>query len=240
MRRFVLPAGSLIAGELDLDDDAATHVRDVLRFGPGDRFLVTDGEGVEAEAELLSVSKKHVRVRLERVQTLAPPSGLSLTLLQGVGKGDKMDAVVRQASELGVRTIVPVLTERAIAKGESRVDRWRAIAEDATRVSGRAHRPKIEHVVALEDVFARPRAPLALCFALDAAESLGAHLDARTTVEAAEVLVGPEGGLSPREVERAVAAGFSSVHLGPFTLRTETAGPAVVAMMLYWAKSIAR
>ena len=191
-----------------------------------------------------------------------------MRLIQGLGKGDKMDQVVRQATELGVWRISPVITERAVARG-ARAERWRTIADDAVRVSGRAFRPTIDPVVALGAVLAgsERRAAVSLCLAGNAPLGLRAFFgqgrrptEARAAAGAAvgtgggagtttgvevggaeedlqtiEVLVGPEGGLSLGELRAAEVAGFTAVHLGPNILRTETAGPAAVAMIMLLA-----
>jgi 16S rRNA (uracil1498-N3)-methyltransferase len=174
------------------------------------------------------------------VRDVPPPPGPALTLLQGVGKGDKLDTVVRQTTELGVRALVPVITERAVARHEQRLDRWSAIAEDALRVSARSWRPRLEPPRALAEVLARPRADLALCLALEGGVPLAALLAARdpAAVGSVEVLVGPEGGLAPAEVAAAREAGFEVAHLGSNTLRTETAGPAVAAILLFWGGAL--
>jgi 16S rRNA (uracil1498-N3)-methyltransferase len=238
-RRIVVPEGSLAIGETEIPEDDAIHLRDVLRLRPGAPLLLSDGAGREAAAEIVEVSRRSVRVNVRRIEQVKERSGTALSLLQCVGKGDKMDQVVRQATELGVREIVPVISERAVARREARIDRLKKVAEDAIRVSSRAYRPRIERVISLEEALARPRAELALTFAIDAETSLGVHLDriiARPS--SAEVLIGPEGGLTPEELARATAAGFAAVNIGPHTLRTETAGPAVAAMILFWARAI--
>jgi 16S rRNA (uracil1498-N3)-methyltransferase len=278
-RRVVVPEGSLAVGEVELREDEALYVRDVLRLERGVELLLIDGAGRIATAEIIDITRRAVRVNVRRIETVKEEGGLGIALIQCVAKGEKMDGVVRQATELGVRVIQPAVSERSVARREARLDRWRKIAEDAMRVSGRSFRPQIASVARLDDILARPRAPIALCFSIDAKTSLGAHLQSialpdlgsrsgeavppmdasqsrpdlgsrsgeavppmdasQSRPERAEILIGPEGGLSPEEIQRAVASGFSAVSLGPSTLRTETAGPAVVAILLYWSHTIA-
>ncbi len=236
MRRLVLPAGSLGAGPgpglgLTLPEELARYVQKVLRLELGAELAVGDGAGLRAVGRIVRSDRRGVELALGPVEAAEPPRPPHVVLVQAIGKGDKLDAVVRQATELGVDRIVPVLTERAVARHEARVERWRAIAEDAVRVSGRSRRPAIEPVVALEDLLARPRAPAAVVLApdaglrlRDAALSLGGEV---------EVLIGPEGGLAPEELTEAGQAGFTPVGLGPEVLRTETAGPAAVALLRF-------
>jgi 16S rRNA (uracil1498-N3)-methyltransferase len=235
----IVPEGSLAVGELDLREDEALYVRDVLRLDRGVDLRLVDGAGHEATVEIIEVTRRAVRVNVRRIETVKEEPGLQLTLIQCVSKGEKMDLVIRQATELGVRAIRPAVSERSVARREARLDRWRKSAEDANRVSGRSFRPQIGALAKLEDVLTAPRAPLALCLALEAEQSLGSHLSQCEIPDRAELLIGPEGGLSEGEVQNAIRAGFTAVHIGRNTLRTETAGPAVIAMLLYWARAIA-
>lgn len=241
MRRLIVPRGSIADGVHVLDEDSASYVRDVLRSKRDDRLLLSDGDGVEATAAIEVIERRQVTLRIEDKKTISRTAHFHLSLLQCVGKGDKMDAVVRQATELGVSRISPLISARSVGEKRSRTDRWRTIAEDAVRVSGRAYRPQIDEVGELEAIWGAPRAGLALVLALNTPHSLGALL---STVEkppaTVEIIIGPEGGLTDEETEKARDSGFSLVHLGPHTLRTETAGPAVVAMLMYWAGAIAR
>lgn len=243
-RRIIVPEGSVVVGTFDLPGDVARHVRDVLRLGAGESVVLSDGAGLEAEAVLVRASKGSttVLVAAGAIARTQPSRGPAITLFQGVGKGEKMDAIVRQATELGVARIVPVITERSIARQESRPSRWRAIAEDAVRVSGRPFRPSIESVVSIASIFSRERSEVALCLMLGAARSLREVLgpfadgdrdfsDARSV----DLLIGPEGGFSEGETRQIESAGFVPVHLGTYTLRMESAGPAAIALVSFLA-----
>jgi 16S rRNA (uracil1498-N3)-methyltransferase len=157
-----------------------------------------------------------------------------LTLIQGVPRGGKMDAVVRMGTEIGLVSIVPALTERTVGEpGEHRVDRWRRIAQEAARQSGRADLPEIPP--------ARPLGPILTDLApVDlfvvpwerASQSIAGVVAGRRFWTAA-ILIGPEGGLTANEVETAAAVGALPVSLGPLILRTETAGVVAASMLLY-------
>lgn len=231
-KRLVVPAGFLRPGEFSLPDDLARYVVSVLRLGPQTKVVLADGAGQEADGVISVASKREVVVSVAAMRTVER-TGPKVTLLQGLAKGDKMDRVVRQVTELGVSRVVPVITERAVNRLEGREARWHTIAEDAVRVSGRPFRPELVAVTSYEDALLIP-ADLALVLALDGAAALGPWLRARApslVPERVTVLIGPEGGLTPNEVTQAIDAGFVSVHLGSYTLRTETAGPAVVAIL---------
>lgn len=235
---MVVAAGRLATGALRLEGADAHYAKDVLRLKPGAEVWLYDGAGVRAAARVQASGRRDVELLVLELEVLPPPPPPAITLLQALGKGEKMDAVVRQATELGVARIVPVHTERSVPRGEGRVERWRTIADDAVRVSGRAHRPVIDEVRPLDEVLGAPRAERALVLALEQGEDLVRALGRSEPIpRTLEVLIGPEGGLEPNEVEAAVSAGFLRAHLGPYTLRTETAGPALVAMIHFWARS---
>ena len=222
-RRLVLPEGLLLDGKHELTEDQSHYLRRVLRLKVDDELLLSDGAGQKAKGRVLSNSS----ILIFEVEAASPPLGPALTLIQGVGKGDKMDAVVRQATELGVRRIQPVLCERSVAHQQNRVERWRTIAEDALRVSGRTRRPVIDPVIELDQLWEQPRSAQSFCLALNTDRLLTA------TVESADILIGPEGGLSTQEIAASEKNGFTPVHLGAHTLRTETAGPAAIAILMY-------
>jgi len=222
-RRLVLPEGFLKEGDCSLPEELDHYVRRVLRLRPQDKLRLSDGAGQQADGIILLDGT----IRIQNICLAEAPIGPSLTLIQGMGKGDKMDAVIRQATELGVRRIQPVLCERSVAQQQNRLPRWHMIAEDALRVSGRSCRPIIEPVIALAELWARNRADQSYCLALTASECLPSK------VTSAEILIGPEGGLSAAEIEKAQSSGFSLVHMGGYTMRTETAGPAALSILMY-------
>lgn len=230
MRRLVLPAGTLVPGRLPLSAEAERHVR-VLRMDDGAVMELVDGAGVRAQGELRR-SGRGLTVEVSALEVVKRPSRRRLTLLQGIGKGDKLDGIVRQATELGVDRIQPVFTARAVAERSNRVERWRTIAEDAVRVSGRLFRPDVREPRPLLDCLRERGSAVGFVFVPSAGDALSTAF-ARVSEPDPELwaIVGPEGGLSAEEVEACVRDGFVAVHLGPLVLRTETAGPAVVALL---------
>ena len=236
-RRLVVPEGTLAPGAQPLSSELAHYVRSVLRLGAGEAMRLTDGAGRVADARILRVASETVEVEVGSVSTASRPRP-RVTLIQAVAKGHKMDTVVRQAGELGVERLVPVTTARTVARAQGRTSRWSGIADDATRVSGRAHRMTVEPVQPLAAVLERPRAALALVLTGHAPESLREQLGPGTGLDTAEILIGPEGGLDPDELERAKVAGFLAANLGAYNLRTETAGAAVTAILMFHADQV--
>jgi len=236
MRRFTLPPERVVDGRVTFDAGESRHLARVLRLRPGDTVVATDGAGRDYTVRLDTVGEAATGTVLA-AERGTPESPLAITLVQGVPKGDKMEAIVRAATELGVARVRPALCERTIVRLEpgrwrDRARRWQRVAREAAKQCGRAVIPEVEAPRTLvEWLAAKDPVDLALCFweggGVPLAQALG---DARAP-RSALLVVGPEGGLSPAEVEAARAHAFAITSLGPRILRTETAGPAVVALL---------
>ena len=238
-------AGRVFVGEdvdrsavtVRLPDEAAHHVGRAIRARLGDTLTVFDGAGHEADAVIVSMTRDAVDVRIDDAgwRDGVGADASDVTWLQGVPKGDKLETIVKQATELGVAAIRPVFTERAIPRpggATTRIERLRTIAISACEQSHRAAVSVIQPAASLEQALRDldPRIALRLV-----AWEEGGEPFVRTVSLAAPgpcaVLVGPEGGLSAREVELALAHGFVAVSLGPRILRTETVAPALLAAL---------
>ena len=197
-----------------------------------------DGRGGEYRARLIEARKGDVRIELVEPFPETAESPLPIVLALGVSRGDRMDFAVQKSVELGVARIVPLWTVRGVVrleprKAEERLARWRRIAEGACEQCGRSTVPAFEPPRALEEwLDRRPRDGTALRLAGDRGRAF-ARLPAPE--RPLTLLVGPEGGLDPREAERADRSGFAAARLGPRVLRTETAAiAAVAAAQLLW------
>lgn len=228
-----VPVDAVEPGLRALGADAAAYVARVHRLGPGDRLVVFDPErGLEADAEIAEAGKRAVTVRVGAARPAAHRARRAVTLIQGIAKGDKMDAIVRDATELGATRIVPALCARSVARPDAtRAARWRRVAVEAARQCGRGDAPVIDAPVGFVEAVAEAREGARLCLDPRAALALGAAL--APLGEGAVVLaVGPEGGLTDEEIEAASRAGFTGVTLGPLVLRTETVCAAALGALL--------
>lgn len=231
MPRLHVPGDGLAGDELTLEGDAHRYLTRVLRLRAGDSVVLFDGAGTERTATLRDVGARQARLALGP-RRAAGGGGARVTLIQGIAKGDRMDWLVEKATELGVYRIAPALTERTVARpeaGAGRVRRWRTIAAEAARQSGRADVPTIDEPAAFADHLAGLGAegaptPRFVLWEETREPSLRAALAALTSPPTAlTLLVGPEGGLSRAEVTSAEAGGFVAVSLGSRILRVETA-----------------
>jgi 16S rRNA (uracil1498-N3)-methyltransferase len=235
MRRFTLPPERVVDGRVTFDADESRHITRVLRLRPGDTVVATDGTGADYTVRLERVGEAASGTVLATAAG-ARESPLALTLVQGIPKGDRMETIVRAATELGVARVQPALCERTVVRLEpgrwrERARRWQRVAREAAKQCGRAVIPEIEAPRPLGDCLAAARSDLALCPWEGGGAPLGDVLAAAGAPRSALIVVGPEGGLSADEVEAARAGGLTIVSLGPRILRTETAGPAILAIL---------
>jgi len=231
VRHFVdLPLAEGMA--LDLPEAAVAHLVRVLRLGAGDRVRLFNGDGHDYEAELESTGKREARARVLSRVLVASESPLAITLAQGIARGEKMDLILQKATELGVTRIAPVVTERTevrldAERADKRAAHWRGVLASACEQSGRARLPELLPPQSLGNFLAKEGSARRLVLDPGAGSSL-AQLQLAPG-ESLCLLVGPEGGLSERDLAAARAAGFSGLQLGPRILRTETAALAAIA-----------
>ncbi len=239
MHRFQVRPEDIAGNILTLRGQEARHLSKVLRLGQGEEVLAFDNSGLEYRARVEQVNQDEVVCAILAQYETGREPGLDVFLLQGLPKLDKMELIIQKTTELGVRSIIPVRTARAVMqlegkKAQDRVERWRKIAAEAAKQCGRPKVPGIGQVVDLEEgLRALPQGTMVLA-AFEAEETLGLAeaLDAWPGVPIA-LVIGPEGGFDPREIACLKAQGARSVSLGPRILRTETAGMAALTMILY-------
>lgn len=236
MKTRLFVSGPLINGtEIELDGDRARYLGRVLRARVGESVNVFNGEGAEWTASVLQIGKNAISLRLDDNHEVGTESPLKIHLVQGISRGERMDFVVQKAAELGVKRIIPVLTEYSVVKlgrsrAEKRQDHWQKIATGACEQSGRVRLPLVDKPLPLKDWLGdKPQqVDTELILSPGTPTALPSIAAPGTRVC---VLIGPEGGFSDIEYEDARIAGFKAVSLGPRVLRTETAAIATLAVM---------
>jgi 16S rRNA (uracil1498-N3)-methyltransferase len=217
-------------------DEETRHLTRVLRLGVGDTVQALDGAGTMLTVRIERVSRHGAEGSVLARIAHRTESALGLTLAQGIAKGDKMDRIIRMATELGATAVVPLVTARTVVRGEhgvtgGRVERWRRIAREASKQSGRAAVPDIARSWLLDDWLAsRDPQGLLVCLWEGARAPLVPQLPP-PPIAAATLVVGPEGGLEETEALALGLAGAVIGHLGSRILRTETAGPVALALL---------
>ena len=208
-----------------MPEGEARHVLKVLRGRGGDVFEIADAERRLFLAELCEGGEARV---LEVLQT-KEDGEIELTLYQAVPKGGRMDLLVEKATEVGATKIVPLVTDRGIVRPrDGKVERWRRVAEAAARQSLRVGVPEVAEPVDLPGAIREAGEKGVLLHNAPELESLES-----VVCSPAALFIGPEGGWSEEELRLAEEAGFAPAQLGPYRLRSETAG--MVAVARAWA-----
>jgi 16S rRNA (uracil1498-N3)-methyltransferase len=239
-RRFTIAPAQRDGDRVTFDREESHHIARVLRLAAGATIVAVDGRGEALTVRLDQVGST-VTGLVIAVSAHDTTSPLSITLVQGLPKGDKFETVIRGVTELGAARIAPALTARTVvrldpARSATRVERWARVAREATKQCGRSHVPVVEPPRPLEAWLTEPAADdtLRLCRWEEESAPLVRVLSERATPpRAARIVIGPEGGLTAEEVGLARREGWRVVGFGPRLLRTETAGPAVLAVLQF-------
>ncbi len=253
MPRIYFPALSVTDNRIVLDSEKAHYLSTVLRCREGDELTIFDGKGNCFTTVIARADKREVIADVLRHFPCDFESPVHIILVQGLLKGEKMDWVIQKTTELGVREIVPVITERSQVRETRKAARWRKIAEEASRQSGRSVVPEVHEPLELKEYLRR--------------SELGRHGDAETrrhgeikgcifwedggtsfneavkkisvspshpfSESPFHLLIGPEGGFTHEEVALAQEKGFQVVSLGKRILRAETAALAAVTLVQF-------
>ena len=244
MRRIFVNKNDFVEGGLQITNkNVISYLSVVLRMDVGDELLVSDGVARTCETKITEISKSLIELNIQNECPFEEGYGTQITLYQGMPKGSKMDEIVRKSTELGVCRIVPTLTERSVPEIKrdafsSKVSRWRRIAEEAARQSHRMSIPEVSEVISFADAVKELSSldydvTLAL-YELEEKQTLKVALqENKIQSPKIAVFIGPEGGFEQEEISQLVSAGAAVVTVGETILRTETAGPAAIAMILY-------
>lgn len=209
-----------------LTGDEARHLSQVLRMKPGDRAVVFDGKGCRAAAEVVTVARDRVSLKLGEVLPSRAPLP-AITLAQAIPKGKNMDLIVQKSVELGVAAIQPLVTRYTVVQpGEGKAEKWRRTALEACKQCGQDTLPEIAEPQSfakwLEVASQAPGLKIIASLA-PGARPFRQVLEEHPSTIQATLLVGPEGDFSPEETAAALAAGFLPISLGSIVLRVETA-----------------
>ncbi len=236
LHRFCVAPAQISEGRVRFSREQAHQIVRVLKMRRGHTLAVFDGAGAEYEAELIALGGDEATALLTGTRATVPEPALRLILLQGLPRAEKMELIVQKATELGVHRIVPLLSARSVSRGSGRLPRWRIIAREAAEQCGRAVVPVIDDPVSLAAFFAADGGAGLRGIALwehEGGRGLREALRRLGHVEHLNLLVGPEGGLAPDEVEMAGHRGLVTASLGQRTLRTETATLVALGILQY-------
>jgi 16S rRNA (uracil1498-N3)-methyltransferase len=220
--------------EIALPDAAAHHAARVLRLAEGDAITLFGGDDGEFAARILRIEPRGVRVQIGPAHAADRESPLAVTLVQGLAAAGRMDYAIQKAVELGVHAIQPLTMARSVARldparAAKRALHWRQVTIAACEQCGRNQLPRLHPLLGFDAWLAAPsEASLRLLLAPDGELTVASLAPPAGPID---ILVGPEGGLAPDETAAALRRGFRALRLGPRILRTDTAGPALLAAL---------
>lgn len=242
MYHFFVKPEQIGPREIRIEGGDVNHIRNVLRMNLGEQITVSSGEDKkEYRCEIVRIGESDITARIMWVEESGAELSAKLYLFQGLPKGDKMELIIQKAVELGVCEIIPVATKRAVVKldkkkEEAKRKRWNAISESAAKQSKRMIVPEVKPVMS----FAEAVKYAGLCdvklIPYELAEGMAETKKLFSEIhpgQSVAIFIGPEGGFDEGEIALAVEAGLRPITLGRRILRTETAGMAVLAALMF-------
>lgn len=241
MHQFFVTPDQVKGQTVEIEGTDVNHIKNVLRMKEGELFHVSDGNNKRYLCRVDRIEETKVTAFIEETLKEDMELPVKIVLFQGLPKGDKMEWIVQKAVELGVHEIIPVVTRRAVVKldekkAKKKVERWQMIAESAAKQSARQVIPKIGKVISYKEALSFAKCMEQILFPYELAEGMERTREVLSSIkggQAVAIFIGPEGGFDTQEVEEALNAGARVITLGKRILRTETAGLAILSMLVY-------
>lgn len=234
MSKFFIPKENISEDFLTITGEDVKHITKVLRMGIGDELTCCDGRGNDYRVRIASQGTQIICEILKKCKC-DTESNLHVTLVQGIPKGSKMDYIIQKTTELGVCEIYPCELSRCVSKieGKNKIQRWQKISEEAAKQSGRGIIPKIHNPIDISRAIEILSSADVAFVPYECAEEkfLKPILTSCNSPKTVAFMIGPEGGFDKSEIEK--LGDIPTVSLGKRILRTETAGEAVLSMVMY-------
>ena len=236
MHHFFVNPEQVEDGLIRITGSDVNHIKNVLRIRQGEEMLVSDGTGRDYLCQAEEIAGQEVTVRILETEEEGRELPSRIWLFQGLPKSDKMEFIIQKAVELGAAGIEPVV-KLDPKKEEAKVKRWQAIAESAAKQSKRSLVPRVSGIMTLKEAFDYVESqgfsvrliPYEHEAGMDGTKT---ELDAAGPGQDIAVFIGPEGGFDEREIELALSKGVRPISLGRRILRTETAGLALLSVLM--------
>ena len=241
MYRFFVEDSQILQDEIVIRDADVNHIKNVLRMKPGETVLVSDGNDREYVCTLTDISDEEVHAKIENINGPTRELSIKVTLFQALPKGDKMETVIQKMVELGAFSIVPVSTKRCIVKldekkAEAKTKRWNAIAMSAAKQSKRGIIPQVLKPVTYKEALDMAKEMDMVLIPYEEAKNMEQTRDVISRIASGMeigIFIGPEGGFAPEEVRQILEIGGYDITLGRRILRTETAGMALMSVLMF-------
>jgi 16S rRNA (uracil1498-N3)-methyltransferase len=240
MSKFFVNKDNIHTNHIIIKGEDVNHIKKVLRLDKNDIIVACDGLGKDYTVRILEIETDSILTEIISSDNSNTEPPVNITLYQGIPKGDKMDTIVQKSVELGAVRIVPIITERTIVRingaGDSvkKITRWRRISLEAAKQCNRGIIPRVEFPMEFEKGLQHSLESDLCLIPYEEEINNGIKKYLRGTKgRNVSVFIGPEGGFSAQEIEKAESMGAKPVTLGPRILRTETAGIAILSIVMY-------
>lgn len=241
MHKFFTPAHLFSETHATIEGDDVKHIYKVLRISPGEKVVINNLQGEEFLGQVEEVNKKEVIIKIIEPMDINNESPLNIYLFQGLPKAAKMDLIVQKCTELGIKEIIPIITERVDVKlkGEfKKLDRLQRIALEASKQSKRTVIPAVKEPLEFEAMLLEIEKMDLTVVPYENATGFGvknmaSKIENTKEIKNIGIIIGPEGGFESEEIETLKAKGAHIVTLGPRILRTETAGFTCLSLLQY-------
>lgn len=241
MPRFFINQNEIHGDSITITGEDAKHIIKVLRMREGENITLCNGCGYDYEACISQIDKSSLEAKIISKEKNTTEPEIEITLFQGLPKSGKMEYIIQKCTELGINEIIPCIMEHCVVKLNSKDDvkkktqRYQSIAEAAAKQSGRGIIPKVSDAVTFDEAL-NYMEKCDFCFIPYENEDGTSLKDVLKNVSGAKkiaFIIGPEGGFSESEIEKAKTKNIPTVTLGKRILRTETASTAVLSMINY-------
>ncbi|MBS7298410.1 MAG: 16S rRNA (uracil(1498)-N(3))-methyltransferase [Eubacteriales bacterium] len=239
MPKFFVSPDKVRGNRIIIDTEDVSHIKRVLRLSVGDNITVCDSCGNDYDCKIANISDKCVECEIISSKKNNSEPNIKVTLYQALPKATKMEYIIQKTTELGITKIVPCALSRCVVKldekdSKKKISRWQKIADEAAKQSGRGILPEISDVMSFRDAVDEMKNSDLVFVPYECAEdnTLRKVLNSKPAQNVA-FMIGPEGGFSPEEATYLEDNGIPLVTLGKRILRTETAGMAVLSMVMY-------
>ena len=237
MPKFFVPKENIEGSSIKICGEDVSHIKRVLRMREGDTLEMCDSSGYDYLAKICEIGEQGIFLEILEKSKCETEPPIKVTLFQGIPKAGKMDYIIQKTTELGISEITPCTLSRCVVKldGDKKIKRWQKISEEAAKQSGRGIIPKINEPVSLKEAIEElKKFDLAFVpYECEEENHLRDILLSKEEVKTVGFMIGPEGGFEKHEIDLLIENGITPISLGRRILRTETAGEAVLSMVMY-------
>lgn len=241
MHHFFVTPQAVKENRICITGPDVNHMKNVLRMKMGEEVLISDGEGKDYCCTIDTLSDEEIIVQIIDDNFEGTELSCEFYLFQGLPKNDKMEMIIQKAVELGVKEVIPVATKRAVVKldekkADKKIQRWQAISESAAKQSRRGVIPKIQKVMGFGEALTYAQAFHMNLIPYENFKGMKETKEALSKIREGMkvgIFIGPEGGFDEREVALAIEKGAQPISLGKRILRTETAGMAILSVLMF-------